>query len=95
MAGLDIHIEPVDAFPQASEDDPATPGTVPTGIELLTRVREALQVSAAYLQEQHGDPQAHQLAAELEVLQEALPDPAGPTAPLARTLGQSPDEPDT
>jgi transposase len=93
-AGLEEHIE-VNGLPLPKGDVAATPGPVPTGLDLLTRVREALQVSAAYLQEQQDDPQAHQLAAELEVLQDALPDPIGPPAPLARTLGESPDTPDT
>jgi hypothetical protein len=74
------------------EDDAAAPAPVPAGLELLERVREALQVSAAYLQDQQDDQLAHQLAAELEVLQDALPDPAGPPAPLARTLGEHPRE---
>jgi transposase len=79
--------------PPAPEDDTAaTPAPVPAGLELLTRVREVLQVSAAYLQEHQDDQVAHQLVAELEILQDALPDPAGPLTPLARTLGESPTE---
>jgi transposase len=62
----------------------------PAGLELLERVREALQNSAAYLQEQQDDQVAHQLAAELEILQDALPSAAGPQAPLARSLGSDP-----
>ena len=59
----------------------AEPAATPTGLELLSRVREALQVSAAYLHERSGDWIARQLAVELEALQEALPDPAGPHSP--------------
>jgi transposase len=80
--------------PAPEDDATATPALVPAGLELLERVREALQVSAAYLQEQQDDQLAHQLAAELEVLQEALPDPPGPPTPLARTLGEHPQEQD-
>jgi transposase len=54
------------------------PSIVPTGIELLERVREALQNSAAYLQRRPSDQVARKLAAELEVLQGALPDLSGP-----------------
>jgi hypothetical protein len=65
-----------------------TPPVAPAGLELLERVREALQNSAAYLQKRNDDDLAHQLAAELEVLQGALPNPAGP---MARSLGGSRD----
>jgi transposase len=70
-------------------DEAAAPPVAPAGLELIERVREALHLSAAYLQEQQDDQVAHQLAAELSLLQGALPDPAGPPAPLARTLGES------
>jgi transposase len=60
--------------------EPAPPHA-PAGIELLERVREALQNSAAYLQRRSSDRVARQLAAELEILQGALPDPAGPRTP--------------
>lgn len=59
---------------------------MPAGLELINRVREALQHSAAYLQNQHADQAARQLVVELERLQAALPDPAGPRAPLARSI---------
>ncbi|HET9224774.1 MAG TPA: hypothetical protein VFO07_19835, partial [Roseiflexaceae bacterium] len=65
------------------------PAVAPAGLELIERVREALHLSAAYLQEQQDDQVAHQLAAELALLQGALPDPAGPPPTLARTLGES------
>jgi hypothetical protein len=68
-------------------DEIAAPVVAPAGLELIERVREALHLSAAYLQEQQDDQVAHQLAAELALLKGALPDPAGP--PLARTLGES------
>jgi transposase len=69
------------------EADEIAPAVAPAGLELIERVREALHLSAAYLQEQQDDQVAHQLAAELALLKGALPDPAGP--PLARTLGES------
>ena len=69
---------------EPSEPTPA-PAALPAGLDLLNRVREALQTSAAYLQDQPGDQVARQLAVELEVLQAALPDPAGPRAPLLPT----------
>lgn len=47
---------------------------VPAGLELLTRVREALEHSAAYL-ERNGDDNARKLVAELATLKAALPDP--------------------
>jgi len=79
-----------------SETSPPEEGAAlavaPAGLELLTRVREALQSSAAYLQEQQDDHVAQQLAVELEILQDALPDPAGPHAPLVRIIGDSPRE---
>ena len=78
--------------PLLEGDSTATLVPVPAGLELLERVREALQVSAAYLQEQEDDQQAHQLAAKLEVLHEALPAPAGPPTPLVRTLGEHPHD---
>jgi hypothetical protein len=65
----------------------STLAPMPAGLDLLNRVREALQTSAAYLQDQHGDQEARQLAVELEVLQAALPDPNGPRAAHARVIG--------
>lgn len=58
----------------------SAPASLPSGLDLLNRVREALQSSAAYLQDQPGNPAARQLAQELEALQAALPDPSGPHA---------------
>jgi transposase len=84
-AGL-AEAEPAE-HPEA--DETAAPAVPPSGLELIERVREALHLSAAYLQEQQGDQVAHQLAAELALLQGALPDPAGPPPTLARTLGES------
>ena len=72
--------------PEAGEV--VAPAVAPAGLELIERVREALQLSATYLQEQPDDQAAQQLAAELALLKGALPDPAGPPA-LARTLGES------
>jgi hypothetical protein len=73
----------------AEMDEVAVPPIAPAGLELIERVREALHLSATYLQEQQDDQVAHQLAAELALLQGALPDPAGPPSALARTLGDS------
>ena len=68
-------------------EDERTPAAPPAGLELINRVREALQTSAAYMQDQHADQLARELVVELEALQAALPDPAGPRTPLVRTLG--------
>jgi AAA ATPase-like protein/Homeodomain-like domain-containing protein len=59
------------------------PAPVSSGMELLERVRNALEDSAVFLQEQGDDQDAHQLAAELAVLQAALPNLAGPRLPFA------------
>ena len=56
---------------------------LPSGLELLERVRNALEDSAALLQAQ-GDDQSRQLARELNALQAALPDTTGPRLPFAR-----------
>jgi AAA ATPase domain/Homeodomain-like domain len=81
---LDSPSNPVILEPDEAE---RTAAPMPAGLDLLNRVREALQTSAAYLQDQDGDQEAHQLAAELEVLQAALPDPSGPRAASARVVG--------
>lgn len=57
---------------------------VPAGLELLSRLRDALEVSASYLQEHPDDRVARRLAVELEALQAALPDPMGPRPFLAQ-----------
>jgi adenylate kinase family enzyme len=66
---------------QESEGEPP-PATIPAGLELLARIRNALEDSAEYLQEQQDDQVARQLAAELEMLQAALPDLSGPQPAL-------------
>jgi hypothetical protein len=68
--------------------DPAElmPAPVSSGLELLERVRNALEDSATWLQEQGGDQAAHQLAAELAALQAALPNLTGPRLPFARPV---------
>jgi transposase len=81
---------PHDAPQDAAANELAAPAAAPSGLELLTRVREALQVSAAYLQEQQDDLVALQLAEQLEILQDALPDPAELAPALARSLGDDP-----
>lgn len=61
-----------------------------SGLDLLTRLRYALEHSAAYLQQQPDDAQARRLAAELEALQAALPDPLGPRRLPAPTVFKAP-----
>ncbi len=60
VAGLDENTEPAKELPPVCDDDAGgdAGNAARSGLELLTRVREALQVSAAYLQEQQDDPQA-------------------------------------
>jgi transposase len=85
---LAVGLEDLVPAEHAETEEIAALPIVPAGLELIERVREALHLSAVYLQEQQDDQVAHQLAAELALLQGALPDPAGPP-PLARTLGES------
>jgi hypothetical protein len=59
-------------------------------MELLERVRNALEDSAVFLQEQGDDQAAHQLAAELAVLQAALPNLAGPRLPFVQLVAGAP-----
>src|SRR6266540_3396613 len=57
----------------------------PAGLELLTRIHNALEGSAEILQELNG-AEAHQLAEELAALQAALPKLTGPRLPFAHQL---------
>lgn len=54
-----------------------TDGELPTGLDLLARVRDVLEHSADYLGRNAEDGVARRLLNELETLQAALPDPAG------------------
>ncbi|HJZ46528.1 MAG TPA: AAA family ATPase, partial [Roseiflexaceae bacterium] len=75
-------LEPIAA---ADPADPAPP-PISAGMELLERVRNALEGSAVFLQEQGDDQAAHELAAELAALQAALPNLASPRLPFARQV---------
>jgi AAA ATPase domain len=66
------------------------PAPVSSGMELLERVRNALEGSAVFIQEQGNDQATQQLAAELAALQAALPNLAGPRLPFARPVAGTP-----
>lgn len=87
-ASLDDEIAALDTTAKSDILEPAEQEVgstaVPTGLELLSRLRDALEVSASYLQERPDDRVARQLAVELEALQAALPDPMGPRPFLAK-----------
>jgi hypothetical protein len=68
----------------------SVPAPVSSGMELLERVRNALEDSATFLQEQGNDQVAHQLAAELAALQAALPNLAEPRLPFGRQVAGAP-----
>jgi hypothetical protein len=68
----------------------AVPASVSSGIELLERVRNALEDSAVFLQEQGNDQATQQLAAELAAIQAALPNLAGPRLPFAQPVAGAP-----
>jgi transposase len=89
VEALAVGLEAAAPAEHPAADELVAPAVAPAGLELIERVREALHLSAAYLQEQQDDQVAHQLAAELALLQGALPDPAGPPPTLVRTLGES------
>jgi transposase len=89
-AGLEA--APTPAAPAAEEQKAVgepTPAPQPSGLELIERVRSALEDSAEFLREQGGD-QARQLARELSALQDALPNLAGPRLPFARPIAAAP-----
>ncbi|HEX9372055.1 MAG TPA: hypothetical protein VF897_13660, partial [Roseiflexaceae bacterium] len=79
--------EPQAGAPDTPPADDLAPlaAPAPAGLELLARMRNALEDSAEYLQEQSGD-QARQLAQELAALQAALPDLSVPRLPFARLV---------
>jgi hypothetical protein len=84
-AELDTAPVPAPVARRALADAPAeatVPAPVSSGMELLERVRNALEDSAVFLQEQGDDQAAHQLAAELAMLQAALPNLAEPRLPF-------------
>lgn len=58
---------------EANAAQPAPPSP-PDTLELLTRIHDALEESAGYL-ERHADAEARQLATEITALQAALPKP--------------------
>ena len=70
--------------------EPGVPAPVSAGMELLERVRNALEDSAVFLQEQGNDQASQQLAAELAALQAALPNLAGPRLPFVRSVDGAP-----
>ena len=70
--------------------DVPEPTTVSAGMELLERVRNALEDSAVFLQGQGDEQATQQLAAELAALQAALPNLAGPRLPFARPVARAP-----
>ena len=91
----DLDSAPVSApiTPPAHADTPAQPAApvpISSGMELLERVRNALEDSAVFLQEQGNDQASQQLAAELAALQAALPNLAGSRLPFARTVVGAP-----
>jgi transposase len=85
-------LEQAEIAPDTFDEDTLQIGAAPvsSGLELLERVRNALEDSAEYLQEQGGDQAALQLAAELAALQAALPNLSGPRLPFALLLGHRP-----
>ncbi|MEO7913611.1 MAG: AAA family ATPase [Roseiflexaceae bacterium] len=66
------------------------PMTIPAGMELLERVRNALEDSAVFLQGQGNEQGTQQLAAELAALQAALPNLAGQRLPFAHPVARAP-----
>ena len=78
VEALAVGLEAAAQAEHLAADQLVAPAVAPAGLELIERVREALHLSAAYLAEQQDDQVARQLAAELALLQGALPDPAGP-----------------
>jgi transposase len=70
--------------------DVPEPTTISAGMELLERVRNALEDSAVFLQGQADEQATQQLAAELAALQAALPNLAGPRLPFALPAARAP-----
>src|SRR6266545_2068924 len=88
-AAPDITPVVLPAFADATVEA-TVPAPVSSGMELLERVRNALEGSAVFIQEQGNDQATQQLAAELAALQAALPNPAGPRLPFARPVAGTP-----
>jgi transposase len=86
------HAAEAEATHRAPDDVEPQLGAAPvaSGLELLERVRNALEDSAEYLQEQGDDLAARQLATELAALQAALPDLSEPRLPFARQVAGTP-----
>lgn len=70
--------------------DAPEPVPISVGMELLERVRNALEDSAVFLQGQSDEQATQQLAAELAALQAALPNLAGQRLPFARPVARAP-----
>jgi hypothetical protein len=70
--------------------DAPEPTPISSGMELLERVRNALEDSAVFLQGQGDEQATQQLAAELAALQAALPNLAGPRLPFVRPVAGAP-----
>jgi len=70
--------------------DTPEPTTISAGMELLERVRNALEDSAVFLQGQGNEQATAQLAAELAALQAALPNLAGQRLPFAHPVARAP-----
>ncbi len=88
-AAPDITPVVLPAFADATVEA-TVPAPVSSGMELLERVRNALEGSAVFIQEQGNDQATQQLAAELAALQAALPNLAGPRLPFARPVAGTP-----
>jgi transposase len=70
--------------------DVPEPTPVSSGMELLERVRNALEDSAVFLQGKGDEQGSQQLAAELAALQAALPNLTGPRLPFVRQVAGTP-----
>ena len=88
-AAPDITPVVLPAFADATVEA-TVPAPVSSGMELLERVRNALEGSAVFIQEQGNDQATQQLVAELAALQAALPNLAGPRLPFARPVAGTP-----
>lgn len=74
-----VETTPLAAAVSSQDDIVARTGgeaAAPTGMELLSRVRDALEQSAKHLQHNMRDSAVQRLLAELATLQAALPDPS-------------------
>jgi hypothetical protein len=87
-APVSAHVAP--PAPAEAPAETPNPALVPAGMELLERVRNALEDSAIFLQEQGNQQASQQLVAELAALKAALPNLTGPRLPFARTVARAP-----